>query len=73
MLPVVVQAQFTFTTNNGAITITGFTGSGAVVIPDTTNSWPVTTIGDLAFEYCDSLTNVVIGNSVTNIGESAFL
>jgi precorrin-3B methylase len=44
-----------------------------VVIPDTTNSWPVTTIGDLAFEYCDSLTNVVIGNSVTNIGESAFL
>jgi len=25
-LPAVVQAQFTFTTNNGAITITGYTG-----------------------------------------------
>jgi nicotinamide mononucleotide (NMN) deamidase PncC len=27
-LPAVVQAQFTFTTNNGAITITGYTGPG---------------------------------------------
>jgi len=26
-LPAVVQAQFSYTTNNGAITITGYTGS----------------------------------------------
>jgi Tfp pilus assembly pilus retraction ATPase PilT len=38
MLPGVVQAQFNFTTNNGAITIIGYTGSGgAVTIPDTIN------------------------------------
>ena len=37
-LPAVVQAQFTFVTNNGALTITGYTGpGGAVIIPDTTN------------------------------------
>ena len=37
-LPTLVQAQFTYTTNNGAITITGYTGSGgAVVIPATIN------------------------------------
>jgi len=31
MRPAVVQAQFTFTTNNGAITITGYTGAGGAV------------------------------------------
>ena len=46
MLPIVAQGQFTFTTNNGAITITRYTGPGGiVVIPDTTNGWPVETIG----------------------------
>src|ERR1019366_359508 len=36
-LPAAVQAQFTYTTNNGTITITGYTGTGgAVTIPDTT-------------------------------------
>ncbi len=43
VIPVQVQAQFTFTTNAGAITITGYTGpGGVVVIPSTTNSLPVT-------------------------------
>ncbi len=32
----------------------------------------VTSIGNYAFEYCDSLTSVTIGNSVTSIGEGAF-
>src|SRR5262245_32434219 len=35
-LPAAVQAQFNYTTNDGTITITGYTGpGGAVVIPDT--------------------------------------
>src|SRR5712671_6575229 len=71
-LPAVVQAQFTFTTNNGAITITGYTGSGgAVVIPDTTNGYPVTSIRSSTFEY-KNLTSVTIPGSITNIGDSAF-
>ena len=45
-LPVLAQAQFTFTTNSGAITITGYSGSGGVVvIPATINGYPVTSVG----------------------------
>jgi BspA type Leucine rich repeat region (6 copies) len=72
-LPAAVQAQYTYTANNGTITITGYTGSGgAVTIPSTTNGLPVTSIGSHAFYYCTSLTSVTIPNSVTNIGDEAF-
>ena len=71
-LPAVVQAQLAFITNNGAITITGYTGSGAVVIPDTTNGYPVTSIQYVAFSYASGVTSVTIPDSVTNIGSGAF-
>ena len=50
-MPVVGQAQdFTYTTNNGAITITKYTDPGGdVTIPSTINGLPVTSIGDSAF------------------------
>jgi hypothetical protein len=73
VLPIAVQAQFTFTTNDGAITIAGYTGSDStVIIPDATNGYPVTTIGDDAFYFCLSVTNVIIPNSVTSIGLESF-
>jgi uncharacterized delta-60 repeat protein len=66
------QAQFNYTTNNGAITITGYTGSGgAVVIPGAINSLPVTAIGPTAFAGV-SLSMLTIPDSVTNIGSQAF-
>ena len=74
-LPAAVQAQdYTYTTNDdNTITITEYTGSGgAVTIPDTINGLPVTSIGNAAFAYCSSLTNVTIPDSVTNIGDYAF-
>ena len=47
---VTAQAQFTYTVNNGAITITGYTGpGGAVTIPDTIAGLPVTDLGSFAF------------------------
>ena len=73
LLPLGVQAQFTFTTNNGAITITGYTGAGGdVTIPDTINGFPVTGIGQDAFYQIDGLTSVTIGTNVTTIGTNAF-
>jgi hypothetical protein len=68
----VVHAQFNYTTNNGAITITGYTGpGGAVVIPDTITGLPVIGIGNNAFQFT-SLTSVTIPNSVTSIGVGVF-
>lgn len=71
--PAVAQAQFNHTTNNGAITITGYTGAGgAVAIPATINDLPVTGIGVSAFLDLDNLTSVTIPDSVTSIGDYAF-
>lgn len=71
--PVALNAQFTYTTDNGTITITGYTGPGGEVsIPDTIDGLPVTSIGDKAFCEYASLTSVQIPNSVTSIGGGAF-
>lgn len=66
------QAQFTYITNNGTITITGYTGpNGAVTIPTNINGLPVTTIGTNAFEG-KGITSITIPNSITTIGDNAF-
>ena len=73
MLPAVVQAQFDYTTQNGTITITGYTGpGGAVAIPATINGLPVTSIGGYAFRNRTSLTSITVPSSITNIGSWAF-
>ena len=43
-----------------------------LIIPATYNNLPVEVIGSNAFMYCDNLTDVVIGASVTTINERAF-
>jgi hypothetical protein len=73
-LPAVVRGQFSFTTNHGTITITGYTGTNAAVtIPDTINGLPVTSIGGGTFAGYSPLTSVTIPDTVTNIGDSAFI
>jgi hypothetical protein len=68
-----VQAQFTFTTNNGAITITRYTGPGGVVtVPSQTNGLPITAIAACAFSNCTSVTSVTIPDGITNLGNGAF-
>lgn len=66
--------QLTYTTDNGAITITGYSGtSGEILIPASINGFPVTSIDEYAFTGMMGLTNVSIPNTVTNIGALAFL
>jgi len=66
------QAQFTYTTNNGSLTVIGPPYlMGAVTIPATYNGLPVTAIASQAFAN-GAMTSVSIPGSVTNIGAGAF-
>jgi hypothetical protein len=71
-----VHAQFNYITTNGTITITGYTGTNAVVvIPSTIDGLPVTSIvGNSASGsgFSEFMTSVTIPNGVTNIGDYAF-
>jgi hypothetical protein len=72
MLPFASTAQFLFTTNNGTITITGYSGTdNDVMIPGTIYGYPVITIGNSAF-FNSTLTNVTLPETVTKIDVQAF-
>jgi hypothetical protein len=72
--PVMTQAQYTFTTNSdGSLNVAQYTGSGgAVIIPNTTNGLPITSIGDAAFFNNSTLTSVTVGTNVAIIADQAF-
>jgi len=67
------SSWFTFVTNSGAITITGYNIAGGtdVVIPDYINGWPVTEIGDSVFST-SSITSIGGAGNVVTVGDSAF-
>lgn len=58
--------------NTVTITRCNKNASGEVTIPKTIEGCEVKQIGDGAFRYCTSLTEVTIPNSVTGIGDNAF-
>jgi uncharacterized repeat protein (TIGR02543 family) len=71
----ITEGDYTYTVSGSNATITGYTGSGgAVTIPGTLGGYPVTSIGDSAFNSTKGhlLTSVTIPSSVTSIGNYAF-
>jgi hypothetical protein len=72
-VPFIAQAQFSFETNNGTLTVTGYSGPevASVVIPATTNGMPIVSIGQSAFAY-RNITGITIPEGVITIADSAF-
>lgn len=73
------QYELTYATDPATqtATVTGYTGEPVdLVIPATVNidgtDYPVTSVGEMAFMYCQSLESATIPEGVTYIGQSAF-
>ncbi|MGN0546493.1 MAG: leucine-rich repeat domain-containing protein [Acutalibacteraceae bacterium] len=64
----------TYEINDGEVTITGCdtSASGELVIPDTIEGCPVTTIGFSAFYECISIESVTLPNSIESVEYEAF-
>lgn len=62
-----------YKTSGGKATVTGASpAKGALTIPSKLAGYPVTEIGEFAFQNCSGLTSVKIPVGVTNIGKYAF-
>jgi len=68
------EGYYTYTVSKGEATIircdTSITGE--VVIPDTLNGYPVTSIDSNAFYMCDSFTGIILPEGITNIQDHTF-
>ena len=68
-----VIEYYEYQESNGRLTITKYTGSEEnVVIPDKINGFPVTAIGDSAFEFRHKLKRVTVPQGVIRIGNYVF-
>lgn len=68
------SGNFKYSVSGGKATVTGLVNKNvaSVIIPDTLGGYPVTCIGESAFNWCDKLESVTIPDSVTSIEDYAF-
>ena len=68
------QGPYTYIVTNGTATIVGFDPAyaGHLQITNSLGGYPVSAIGEKAFELCAKLTSLVIPDTVTNLGKQAF-
>ena len=65
--------DYTYTTNNGTITVVSYRGTSRdVTIPDTLGTLLVTSIDCSAFSCCTNLSSITIPDSVTSIVDLTF-
>ena len=58
---------------DGGARITGYDGDDAeLTVPDELDGYPVQEIGEDAFSFCNSLTSVILPDSLSSIGDDAF-
>ena len=68
-----VSGDYEYTVTDGEAKITGYTGTSTEIeIPSEFDGYPVTSIGEGAFRYNKSLTNITVPDSVTYIGNGSF-
>jgi len=66
-------SDLTYTIADGAVTITGYSGSDtAITIPSMMHGYPVRKIGDSAFSGNSRIVSVNFPNTLTSIGTNAF-
>ncbi len=71
--PVDYSKIYDYTINDGEVTITKYISTEKdAVIPDVIGGYPVTKIGDSAFESCTELKSVSLPDGLTQIGDRAF-
>ncbi|MCR4616043.1 MAG: leucine-rich repeat protein [Clostridiales bacterium] len=76
------SGQYTYTVSDGKATITEYTCLydsddepimiGTLTIPERLGGYPVTAIGERAFQWCEVITGLVIGDNITSLGDYAF-
>ena len=67
------EGDYDYRVSSGEATISKYNGTASVlVVPSTLGGYPVTVIGNSAFNGCSSLTSITLPDSLKSVGYNAF-